>query len=114
MKISVIIPCYNVEKWIDRCLESVICQTIGLDKMEILCIDDCSSDSTLLKLKAWEERYPEHFIIIESSENGRQGTARNIGLSYATGEWISFIDSDDWVEKDYLEQMLTIGQQDEY
>lgn len=113
-KISVIIPCYNVEKWIGRCLSSVVEQDYGLDKIEIICVDDCSSDSTLDVLKEWESKYPENIMIIPLEDNGRQGRARNIGLDYSTGEWIAFIDSDDWVEPDYLSKMYGFGMLDDY
>ena len=113
-KISIIIPCYNVEKWVDRCLTSVTEQTIGLDNIEIICVDDCSTDGTLEKLYAWEQKYPEHFVIVESPENGRQGQARNIGLQYASTDWIAFIDSDDWVEFDYLEYLFQYAQTGKY
>ncbi|MCR4617404.1 MAG: glycosyltransferase [Lachnospiraceae bacterium] len=113
-KISVIIPCYNVEKWIDRCLESVINQSIGMSDLEVICVDDCSTDGTLSRLYEWENKYSDNFIIVESPQNGRQGQARNIGLSYASGEWIGFIDSDDWIEPDYFEKMLKEAKKDEY
>ncbi|MCR5249130.1 MAG: glycosyltransferase [Lachnospiraceae bacterium] len=104
-KISVIIPCYNVSAWIDRCLQSVAQQSIGMEELQIICVDDCSTDDTLTKLKAWEEKYPEAFLLIESETNGRQGAARNIGLSYAEAEWIVFLDSDDWLEPLALEKL---------
>lgn len=104
-KISVIIPCYNVEKYIDRCLESVTGQTYPPEETEIICVNDASTDRTLELLKDWEQRFPDNICIVDCEENGRQGRARNIGLEYATGEWIAFIDSDDWVEKDYLSAM---------
>jgi len=105
-KISVIIPCYNVEKYIDRCLTSITVQTIGITPLEIICVDDCSIDHTLNHLKAWEERFPENILLIQCPTNGRQGRARNIGLDYASAEWISFIDADDWIEPDYFEKLL--------
>lgn len=101
--ISVILPCYNVEKLIDRCLESIMQQTIGFSNLEIICVDDCSTDHTWDRLLEWEARYPEQFVLVQSEENGRQGKARNIGLQYASTPWIGFIDSDDWVEPDYFE-----------
>jgi glycosyltransferase involved in cell wall biosynthesis len=104
--VSVILPCYNVEKLIDRCLQSIVDQTIGADKLEIICVDDCSKDGTREKLLSWEQKYPDNFCAIMCERNGRQGKARNIGLMYATGEWIAFIDSDDWVDPDYFEKML--------
>lgn len=107
-KISVIIPCYNVSLYIDRCLTSVTSQTIGVDSLEIICVDDASTDDTWLKLQDWEQRYPETILLVHCVVNGRQGAARNIGLNYATAPWIGFIDSDDWVEPDYFEKMYQI------
>ena len=104
-EISVIIPCYNVESYIDRCLTSITSQTIDLSLLEIICIDDASTDNTWSKLQAWETTYPENIMIIHCDENGRQGTARNIGLQYASAPWIAYIDSDDWIELDYFEKL---------
>lgn len=103
--ISVIIPCYNVEKYIDRCFASLLSQTIGFDKLEIIMIDDCSTDGTWDKLNAIEASYPESVIIIRCDENGRQGRARNIGLQYASAPYIGYVDSDDWIEPDMYEKL---------
>ena len=112
-RVSVIIPCYNVEKYIDRCLDSLLAQTAGTGSMEIICLDDRSTDDTLVRLHDYEARYPGLVRVIELSENGRQGRARNIGLNEARCEWIAFVDSDDWVEPDYLEKMMAhTGQTD--
>lgn len=113
-KISIIIPCYNVEKYIDRCLQSVTDQTYPLSDMEILCVNDASTDGTLAKLQSWEARFPDNLMIIDCEENGHLGKARNIGLSYATGEWIAFIDSDDWIERDYLSSLYETAVQGDY
>lgn len=107
--ISVIIPCYNVSAYIDRCLTSITSQTIGIENLEIICIDDASTDDTLSKLQSWEQKYPEQIMLIPCSQNGRQGTARNIGLQYASSDWVTFLDSDDWVEPDYLAKMYPIA-----
>lgn len=112
--ISVIIPCYNVEKYIDRCLESVVNQSIGLEAMEIICVDDCSTDGTLSKLMEWEARYPESFMVVESPQNGRQGQARNIGLTYASTDWIAFLDSDDWIDLNYVEVLYSFARTGKY
>lgn len=109
--ISIIIPCYNVAPYIDRCLTSITRQTLDLQQIEIICIDDASTDDTWMHLQKWEEAYPENIILIHCNVNGRQGSARNIGLQYASGEWIAFIDADDWVEPDYLEKMYSIALQ---
>lgn len=113
-KISVIIPCYNVERYIDRCLETVVRQTIGMENIEIICVDDCSTDGTYQKLLDWEEKYPENFIVVASEQNGRQGQARNIGLTYASTDWIAFLDSDDWIDLDYLEAMYAFAKTGKY
>lgn len=104
-KISIIIPCYNVEKYIDRCLASVINQTVGLDRMEIICVNDASTDGTWEKLRDWERRYPENILLVDCEKNGKLGRARNIGLSYASGNYIAFLDSDDWMEPDSYEKL---------
>ena len=109
-KISVIIPCYNVENYIDRCLESVCTQTVGAVHMEIICINDGSTDSTLDRLYIWEKRYPDNLMLINLTENAGQSTARNAGILHSTGEYLAFIDSDDWIEKDYLEKMLDVAE----
>lgn len=109
--ISVIIPCYNVEKMVGRCLCSLEKQTVGFDNLEIILVDDCSTDGTLDILKEWERKYSENIIIVECPENGRQGRARNIGIEYANAEWIGFVDSDDWVEPDYFERMYSAAGQ---
>ncbi len=105
-KISVIIPCYNVEKYIDRCLQSVVDQTYPMRYVEIICVNDASTDGTMKKLTEWEQRYPENILVIDCEVNGHLGKARNTGVGYATGDWIAFIDSDDWIEKDYLETLI--------
>lgn len=103
--VSIIIPCYNVENLIDRTLISVVEQTIGDEQIEILCIDDASTDGTWQKLLAWEEEFPKSIVPIHCEVNGRQGTARNIGLEYATSPYVFFLDADDWLEPDCLEKL---------
>lgn len=104
-KISVIIPCYNVERYIDRCLVSIIKQTIGIENLEIIIIDDASTDNTWEHLMVWEQAYSKNIMLIHQEINRRQGTARNLGLSYASADWIAFVDADDWLEPDYFAQL---------
>ncbi len=104
-KISIIIPCYNVEKYIDRCLASVVNQTIGLERLEVICVNDASTDETWDKLRDWERRYPDNILLVNCDKNGKLGRARNIGLSYASGGYITFLDSDDWMELDSYEKV---------
>ncbi len=108
-KISIILPCYNVSKYLDRCFNSLMAQTIGIDSLELIFVDDCSTDDTWDKLVGLERKAPESVMIIHSDENGRQGKARNIGLSYASAPYIGFVDSDDWVEPDMFEKLYNIA-----
>lgn len=105
-KISVIIPCYNVESYVDQCIESIVMQTCGIGNLEIILVDDCSTDGTLKKLQKWEQRYPDDIVLIPLEKNVKQGGARNIGLQYVSCEYISFIDSDDWIDQEMYEKML--------
>ena len=104
--ISVIVPCYNVEKFIDRCVDSLVSQTVGLDNLEIILINDASSDDTLSHMKKWETLYPDNILVITYDTNIRQGGAKNVGLSYARGEYIGFVDSDEWIEPQMYELLL--------
>lgn len=104
-KISVIIPCYNVAPYIDRCLTSVLNQTTGPADLEIICIDDASSDDTWIHLQRWKSLWPDQMVLYRQKVNGRQGTARNIGLSIASADWITFVDADDWLEADCFERL---------
>lgn len=104
-KISIIVPCYNVNQYLDRCFDSLKNQTIGIENLEIIFVDDCSTDRTWEHLTFLEQKYPESISIIHCDENGRQGKARNIGMTYATAPYVGFVDSDDWVEPDMFEKM---------
>lgn len=105
-KISVIIPCYNVEQYIDRCFESLVHQTIGMEHMELIFINDASTDHTIEKLLAYEQQYPESILVINFERNQRQGAARNVGLQYATAPYVGYVDADDWVELNMFERMV--------
>ena len=93
-KVSVIIPVYNVEQYLRECLNSVIKQT--LKEIEIICVDDGSTDNSLDILKEYAEK--DHRITIITQKNLHAGVARNAGLSIAKGEYLSFLDSDDFFE----------------
>ncbi|MBE6230389.1 MAG: glycosyltransferase family 2 protein [Bacteroidales bacterium] len=100
-KISIIIPVYNVEKLLPRCLDSVISQT--LQEIEIICVDDGSPDNSLAVLREYERKEPRMKVI--SQANKRQGGARNTGMGVATGEYIGFVDSDDYIDPDYYQKL---------
>ncbi|MCR4589933.1 MAG: glycosyltransferase [Lachnospiraceae bacterium] len=96
-KISCIVPCYNAGAYIDRCMNSLTTQTIGVDSLEIFLIDDLSSDNTAEKIREWEKRFPESVAYIPLEQHVMQGAARNIAISYASGDYLLFLDSDDWL-----------------
>lgn len=104
-KVSVIIPCYNVEKLLPRCLESVLGQQTDGFNLEVICVDDKSTDGTLDVLMEWEKRFPEKLLVIPLEQNGRQGRARNIALQYATGHYITYVDADDAVAPGYFSRL---------
>jgi glycosyltransferase involved in cell wall biosynthesis len=100
-KVSVIIPVYNVEKYLNKCLESIINQT--LTELEIICVNDGSTDTSHQILE--EYALKDERIKIINKENNGPGAARNTGIEVATGEYIGFVDSDDWIELDAYEKL---------
>ena len=107
--VSVIIPVYNVEKYLRQCLDSVTNQT--LKDIEIICVDDGSTDNSLNILKEYKEK--DNRIIILQQQNQYAGIARNNGLKIATGKYLSFLDSDDFFELDMLEEMYGKAEKDQ-
>lgn len=104
-KISVIIPCYNATEYIDRCVQSLLSQTIGLDQLELIFVNDASTDNTLDILMNYEKQYEDSIMVINCEQNGKQGTARNIGMQYASCDYIGFVDADDWIEPSMYEKL---------
>lgn len=100
-KVSVIIPAYNTENYIASCLHSLVAQT--LKEIEIIVVDDGSTDFTASKVR--EIASLDARIKLFSQSNQKQGAARNRGIEIATGEYIGFVDSDDWVSYDYFEKL---------
>lgn len=101
VKISVIIPVYNVEKYLKNCLDSIINQT--LKEIEIICVNDGSTDNSLSILKEYQQK--DERIKIINRENNGPSAARNTALKVASGEYISFLDSDDYVDLNFCEKM---------
>lgn len=93
-KISVIIPCYNVEKYLDKCMQSILSQT--LSDIELICINDGSTDDSLKLLNQYAAS--DSRITVINKKNEGVGIARNCGLKLATGEYVYFVDPDDWLE----------------
>lgn len=111
IQLSVIVPCYQVASYLDRCMKTLTEQTIGIEQMEIILIDDGSDDDTFEVCKAWEKRFPEQIMIIGLAENQRQGYCRNLGMQKAHGKYVAFVDADDWIEADMYEKMIAIAEQ---
>lgn len=103
-KISVIIPCYNVEKFVEKSITSIINQTY--DNIEIIVIDDKSTDNTYEILKQFKSKFQDRIILLQNEENKGLAYTRNHGVSKATGEYIGFIDSDDYVDENYYESLV--------
>lgn len=95
IKISVIIPVYNSEKYIRQCLDSVL--NSDYENLEIICIDDCSIDSSFEILNEYKQK-DSRIVLLKNEENLRAGASRNKALKYATGDYVHFLDSDDWLE----------------
>jgi len=106
IKVSVVVPAYNAEKYIAKCMASLVGQT--LECIEIIVIDDGSTDSTLDIIKEYHEKYPEK-IVFKSVKNGGAAAARNIALKLAQGEYIGFVDSDDDVSYTMFEKMYNLA-----
>lgn len=99
--VSVIVPVYNREKWLKRCLDSLINQT--LQDIEIICIDDGSTDNSRDILADYQKDDERVKVILQNNEG--PSSARNKGLDIATGDYIGFVDSDDYVDRDYYEKL---------
>ena len=97
-QISIVVPVYNVEKYLERCIDSILAQTFT--DFELLLINDGSKDSSGLICDKYTEK--DSRIRVFHKENEGVSRARNLGISNARGRWLCFIDSDDWVDKEYL------------
>lgn len=104
-KISVIVPCYNVDKYVGRCLKCIENQTYGFENIELILIDDLSSDDTPAILEAFRSIHSDNTIVINNKTNRGVSYNRNIGMDLATGKYIAFVDSDDVITLDALEKM---------
>lgn len=99
--ISLVVPVYNVEKYLDKCLETITKQTYS--KLEIILVDDGSTDLSGKKCDEWEKK--DARIKVIHKENGGLSSARNAGIDVATGEYITFVDSDDFIDYKMIEEL---------
>ncbi len=102
-KVSIIIPCYNVEVYIQRCIDSLLKQTMQCTEMELIFVNDASSDQTLSILLENECKHEELIMVVNCEQNSGVSAARNLGMQYASGEYIGFVDSDDYVAPNMYE-----------
>ena len=109
IKVSVIVPVYNTEKYLKICLDSLVNQS--LKEIEILVINDCSTDNSKSVLDKYEEKY-QNIKVFHNKTNKGIGYNRNFGIKESKGEFVAFIDSDDWVEKNMFEKMYNKAKED--
>ena len=109
MKLSVIVPAYNAEKTIRQSLDSILAQTRPVD--ELIVINDGSTDGTEKILQEYRDAYPDCFRF-RTVENGGQGRARNIGFDLSSGDWIGYVDSDDWIDPEMYERLIAAAERE--
>jgi len=109
VKVSVIIPCYNAAQYLEECLDTILHQT--LKEIEVICVDDGSTDSTVEILKKYAQRDERFNFLVQ--ENQFAGVARNAGMAIAKGKYLSFLDSDDFFEPMMLEHMYRQAERDQ-
>ena len=105
-KVSIIVPVYNTSKYLRRCMDALVSQTLG--DIEIIAVNDGSTDDSMKILCEYRDKYPDKVKII-TKENGGQATARNRGIHESTGDYIGFADSDDYVDTTMFEKMYNLA-----
>ncbi len=108
-QLSIIVPCHNAADFLVRCLDSILNQTIN--DLEIICVNDASPDHGITILRNYEARFPNKVTVIDLKENVRQGGARNVGMRFAKGKYIGFVDADDFIHQNMYEQLYTIAEE---
>lgn len=99
---SVVAAVYGVEKYLDDFFKSLVNQTLDFKShIQLVMVDDGSPDNSAEIIKKWQKKYPENIVYVKK-ENGGQASARNLGMNYVTGDWVAFIDSDDFVDAEYF------------
>lgn len=104
-KLSFIVPCYNVEKYVRQCLDSILACSLAEDEYEVLCIDDCSLDNSSTIVHSYADTH-SNVRVITHSENKGLGGARNTGIREAKGKYIWFVDSDDFVSSGSIPEVV--------
>lgn len=107
--ISIVVPVYNTEKYLDECVKSILAQSYT--NWELILVDDGSTDTSLELCESWQSK--DARIRVSHKENGGVSSARNVGIDKSRGEYLAFVDADDWVEPEYLQVLYqTLGQTD--
>ena len=106
-KVSIIVPIYNIEAYLGRCVDSLLAQ--DYDNIEIVLVDDCSTDNSAEIAKEYAQKYTERCRFVQREKNGGASAARNTGIENSTGEWLTFVDSDDWVTENYVTVMMEVA-----
>ena len=110
IKVSVIVPVYNVAGYLEKCLETLVNQT--LQEIEIIIVNDGSTDSSVDIIRKFAENYPKKIIALDK-KNGGLSDARNYGMSYAKGKYIGYIDSDDFIDLDMMELLYNKAEEEQ-
>ena len=107
--LTIVVPIYKVEKYINKCLDSLVVQENLMEVLEVICVNDGTPDNSAVMAKEYEKKYPDTFKVIDK-ENGGHGSAWNKGLELATGKYLRFLDSDDWLTNlpDFLGRLATV------
>ena len=112
IRLSIIIPFYNVEQYIAQCLDSVYHQDIPEEEYEVICVDDCSPDNSIAIVEEYAKKH-DNLVIVRNQYNRKLGGARNAGMEVAKGEYIWFIDSDDFIEENCFKKLLSIAENED-
>lgn len=112
LKLSFILPCYNVAPYVGRCIESIEHQDIPQSEYEVICVDDCSSDNTVEVIQDYQQHYPNIRLICHEV-NKTAGGARNSGMDAASGEYLWFVDPDDAIETNIVSRLYVISNRED-
>lgn len=111
-KISVIIPVYNCENYLRECFDSIVNQTLGIENIEVIVVDDSSTDNSVDIINEYVSNYPS-FKMIKQVPNQGSGPARNLGLRHVTTDYVTYLDADDYISLDAYEKALEIFERDD-
>lgn len=112
LRLSIIVPFYNVEPYIEECIRSLYAQDIPWEEYEVICVDDCSPDNSRAIVKRLQLEFPT-LQLLTHIQNKRQGGARNTAIQIAQGRYVWFVDSDDYIGKNCLKNLLEVAEKDD-